>query len=149
MFSRTVSFVLGLLLLTFSFQVCSAQEPPQEPQSAPSIFNAITRLDEMAQAAGDLRVAGEAFERFANSLSRVAESIAKSLATMSSEFDPFGFKTGFRTVGQQSAMLQQQRELIQALQEREIERLRAANRKLKQRIEKLRQRKPSHPGDSP
>ena len=88
----------------------------------------------MAQAAADLRKAGEAFERFANSADGLVDAIAKSLATMSSEFDPFGYKTAFRTVSKQSEMLQQQRDIIQALQEREIKRLRNENRRLKRAI---------------
>ncbi len=67
---------------------------------------------------------------------------------MSSEFDPFGYKTAFRTVGQQAEMIQQQRKIIQALQEREIERLQSQNRKLKKELQKLRQRKKSRNGDS-
>ena len=103
----------------------------------------------MAQAAADLRNAGEAFERFATSLSGSAETIANSLATMSSEFDPFGYKTAFRTLGQQTAMLQQQRETIQSLQDREIERLQNENTRLRREIRKLRQRDGSRSGDSP
>ena len=68
---------------------------------------------------------------------------------MSSEFDPFGYKTAFRTLGQQTAMLQQQRETIQVLQEREIERLQNDNTRLRRKIRKLRQRDGSRSGDSP
>ena len=103
----------------------------------------------MAQAASDLKSAGEAFERFATSLDGAAEAIAASLATMSSEFDPFGYKTAFRTLGQQDAMLQQQRETIQALQDRELERLQSENTRLRSKIRKLRRRDGSRNGDAP
>ena len=102
----------------------------------------------MAQAAADLRNAGEAFERFATSLGGAAETIATSLATMSSEFDPFGYKTAFRTLGQQNVMLQQQSETIRSLQDREIERLQSENARLRKKIQKLRQGDTSHGGDS-
>lgn len=149
MFSRSVFFVAGLVaLLLLPHRTC-AEDPPraQTEPPAPSSGNALFRINEMAQAAGDLRNAGEAFERFAKLLNGVAETIATSLATMSSEFDPFGYKTGFRTLGQQAEMLQQQRETIQALQEREIERLQSENTRLRREIRKLRQRAES-PSDS-
>jgi hypothetical protein len=59
---------------------------------------------------------------------------------MSSEFDPFGYKTAFRTIGHQAEMLQAERKIIQALQEREIERLRSENSRLRKEIQKLRKR---------
>lgn len=139
MFSRSTLPVAGLFaLLLLPNRLCAEEPPPT--LAAPAPGNPLLQFSEMAQAAADLRNAGEAFERFAKSLSGVAETIANSLAIMSSEFDPFGYKTAFRTLGQQSVMLQQQRETIHALQEREIQRLQDENTKLRKEVQKLRQR---------
>jgi len=139
-----------MILLLFPVNSSFAEEPPQDPakSSVQSAANDLFRIGEMAQAAADLRKAGEAFERFANSPDGLVGIIAKSLATMSSEFDPFGYKTAFRTVGQQAKMIQQQGKIIHALQEREIERLRSENRELKRALQKLRQRERARNGDS-
>lgn len=78
----------------------------------------------LGRAPTDLRVAGEAAERAAGLLAGPLDSIAQALATMSSEFDPFGYKTAFRTIGQQAEIIERQQATIQELQEREILRLR-------------------------
>ena len=139
-----------MVFLLFAVHSSCAEEPPKDraKSSAQPATGGIFRIGEMAQAAGDLRKAGEAFERFANSLDGLGGVIAESLATMSSEFDPFGYKTAFRTVGQQAETIQQQHNTIQALQEREIERLRSETRKLKRKLQKLRQRKTAPNRDS-
>ena len=141
MCARGASWVASMILLLFSVDASCAAEAAGEPadSSAPSAASGLFRVGEMAQAAADLRKAGEAFERFANALDGSVEVIAKSLATMSSEFDPFGYKTAFRTVGRQAEMIQQQGKIIEALQEREIERLQRENRRLKRELQKLRQ----------
>ena len=151
MFSRNALLVAGLFTLLFLPNRSCAEEPSREQAKVSTTppGNPLFRLDDMAQAAADLRNAGEAFERFATSLGGSAETIAESLATMSSEFDPFGYKTAFRTLGQQTAMLQQQRETIQVLQERELERLQNDNTRLRRKIRKLRRRDGSRSGDSP
>lgn len=147
---RAASQVAGVILLLFLVNSLCAEEPPRDmaKSSAQSAANALFRIGGVAEAAADLRKAAEALERFANSPDGLARIIVKSLAVMSSEFDPFGYKTAFRTVGQQAEMIQQQRKIIQALQEREIERLQSQNRKLKKELQKLRQRKKSRNGDS-
>ena len=143
---RIVTQVAGMVLLLLPIHRSCAEEPPRDP-ATPSVLSALSaannlfRNGDMAQAAADLRKAGEAFERFANSADGLVETITESLATMSSEFDPFGYKTAFRTVGQQAEMIQQQGKIIQALQEQEIKRLRNENRKLKRESKKHRQRK--------
>ena len=138
MFSRALA--AGLLLLVIPLSPTCAEEPSGDPTKAPSAQDSLFRIGEVAQAAADLRKAGEAFERFAKSLDSLAESIAKSLATMSSEFDPFGYKTAFRTIGHQAEMLQAQRNIIHTLQQREIDRLQSENRELRRELEKLRKR---------
>ncbi len=147
---RAASQVAGVVLLLFPAHSLCAEEPPRdmENSSVQSAASDLFRIGEMAEVAADLRKAAEALERFAESSNGMVETIAKSLATMSSEFDPFGYKTAFHTVGQQAEMIQQQRKIIQALQEREIERLRSENRELKREIQKLRQRKRSRNGGS-
>jgi hypothetical protein len=140
MFSRSLSLALGLVLLLIPLNRLCAEEPPRNPTKASSAQDSLFRIGELAQAAADLRKAGEAFERFAMLLDSLAESIAKSLATMSSEFDPFGYKTAFRTIGRQTEMLQAQRDIIQAFQQREIDRLQSENRELRRELEKLRKR---------
>jgi hypothetical protein len=117
---RTAVQVAGIVFLLVPGSSSFGQELPQDStkpaaQSTPiDLFG----VGEMAQAATDLRKAGEAFERFAVAGADLAKSITKSLAIMSSEFDPFGYKTAFRTVGQQAQMLHQQREKIQTIQAR-------------------------------
>jgi len=156
MFTRTATVAAGLISLLLVVRSLSADEPlfPEEPkaESAESPGAAEAKnsfgVNDVAQAAADLRKAGEAFERCADSLSQTAESIAASLATMSSEFDPFGYKTAFRTLGEQSEMLRQQREIIQALQEREIHRLRRENQALKKEVQKLRKSQAASHGNS-
>ena len=149
MFMRKDLLVAGLLALLSLPDRLSADEPLRNP-AAPSTSasgSVLLRVNEMAQAAADLRNAGEAFERFAQALNGVVETIAKSLAAMSSEFDPLGYKTAFRTLGQQAAMLQQQRDTIQALQAQEIERLQHENRRLRSELRKLRQGAPPRSSD--
>lgn len=141
MFSRELSLLFGFVFLLIPFSHSDAQESPASPAESASAPSSLFRLTGMAQSAGDLRKAGEAFERFAKSLDRLTASLGKSLATMSSEFDPFGFKTGFRTVGRQSEMLREQGDIIQALQQREIDRLQLENKSLRRDLMKLRKRK--------
>lgn len=105
-------------------------------QPAPSSL--VPGLGGMAQAATDLRKAGEAFERFALSMEGLGETVAASMAIMSSEFDPFGYKTAFRTLGEQAEMLRQQRDTIQELQQREIDRLRKQSKRLRKRMKRRR-----------
>jgi len=147
---RAKSLVAGMILLLFPVHASCEEEPPRETarSSVQSTANAFLRIGEMADVATDLRKAAEALERFDNSPDGLVGRIATSLATMSSEFDPFGYKTAFRTVGQQAEIIQQQSEIIQALQEREIERLASQNRQLKKELRKLRQPTRSRDGDS-
>ena len=151
MWFRAASMGAGLIFLLSLVSRSGAGESPREPVkvSLPAAAGDLFRIGEMAQAAADLRKAGESFEGVAKSLDGLAglvETIAKSLATMSSEFDPFGYKTAFRTVGQQAEIIQQQQELIHSLQEREIERLRSENRNLKKELQRLRQSKGTRNG---
>lgn len=139
MCARGALFVAGMILLLSSVDgACAAQTDGESAESPARSAAGGLFGGGMAQAAEDLRKAGEAFERFANALNGPAEVIAKSLATMSSEFDPFGYKTAFRTVGRQTEIIQQQNKIINAMQEREIERLRRENRRLKRELQNVR-----------
>lgn len=120
------------------------ETPPSQPapkSNAGTTGNPLS-LASMAQVAGDLRKASEVIERLGLSLD-VIVSLGNSLATMSSEFDPFGYKTAFRTIGQQNQTIQSLQQTIQDLQSREIERLRAENARLKRNADRRKR------GDSP
>ncbi len=131
---------IGLILTLITGEVASAAELPKKP-ATPKVSD-LLRIGEMAQAAADLRKAGEAFERLGDVMGGIAEKIAGSLAAMSSEFDPFGYKTAFRTIGQQTQIIQQQSELIRELQDREIERLQSQNAALRKQLDQPRQKRP-------
>ena len=138
--SFSVAFSAVLICFSLGIRALSAQEETEQPanSAAPSGLSGLLDVGKMAQAASDLRKAGEAFEKFGISLDGISGKLAAALATMSSEFDPFGYKTAFRTIGQQTEIIQQQNEIIRELQEREIERLRNENKSLKKQLRKRR-----------
>ncbi|MCA9219757.1 MAG: hypothetical protein KDA71_05480 [Planctomycetales bacterium] len=85
-------------------------------------------LQEMGQAAADLRAAAEAFERFGDSLNGTADRVATAIentsrhhAEMSRDFDPFGYKAAFQTI-------QRQNEMIEKLYRLELRRLKHERR---------------------
>jgi hypothetical protein len=139
---RTILRIAGMALLCLPVHSSCAEERLEEPakSSARAAATSLFQIGEIAQGAADLRKAGEAFERFAKSANGTVEIIAKSLAAMSSEFDPFGYKTAFRTIGRQAEIIQQQSKAIQTLQDREIERLRRENHNLKRQLRALRKK---------
>ena len=57
------------------------------------------------------------------SLSPLVLGVTENLSRLSSEFDPFGYKTAFLTIQEQNEVIQRQQQLIQELQQREIDRL--------------------------
>ena len=141
MFVRAPSFLSGLIFMSWMVGTSAAEEAPNQsakPSVAPSA-NSLFNWASIAPAAADLRKASEALERFRDVLDSLSTMTA-SLATMSSEFDPFGYKTAFRTLGQQTETIQQQHQMIQELQEREIARLRNENSRLKKESQKSRKR---------
>lgn len=123
-----------LLLLT---PVAVGQETKEADESTrPGGINGIAGLlqsgsmSDVLQISSDLRTASQSLERFGASASQIAEVVAEAssstsenMARMSEEFDPFGFKTAFRTIQQQNLIIQQQNQLIQELLQREIDRL--------------------------
>lgn len=144
MSSRAVAFTVGLMFVQFALHTAFATEPAPASTQDGGAWKGQPwlRIGEMTEAAGDLRKAAESLGRLGKALGEFAQS----LATMSSEFDPFGYKTAFRTMGQQTQIIQQQSEVIRELQEREIERLQRENKVLKMQLKKLSspsRRKPS------
>ena len=99
--------------------------PPKAKGNLLDLLGAADMLgsDDMPKTAADLRKAGEAFERFGNTLEAITPSITKglvegseNLGSMGHAFDPLGLKTAF-------TIIQEQSEKIYALQQAEIERL--------------------------
>ncbi len=89
---------------------------------------------DMVKAADDFRKAAEALERFGGMLERIVSTLSEGLvessrnnAVMSDSFDPFGFKTAFKTIREQG-------QTIQRLQKAEIRRLRKECREMKKRL---------------
>jgi hypothetical protein len=92
-------------------------------------------VGDMVQAAGDFRKAAEALERFGGMLKGIVSTLSEGLeessrnhAVMSDSFDPFGFKTAFKTIREQG-------QTIQRLQKAEIRRLRKECREMKKRLD--------------
>ena len=84
-----------------------------------------------ATAAEDMRKAGEAFERFGKSMETTTPILTKGLtestrnvADIGGAFDPIGLKTAFTVIREQS-------QTIQALQQAEIDRLKAECERLR------------------
>jgi len=78
-----------------------------------------------------MRKAGEAFERFGNSMETVTPTLTegmvestRNLADIGGAFDPIGLKTAFTVIREQS-------QTIQALQQAEIDRLKAECERLR------------------
>lgn len=101
-------------------------------------------MSDVLQISSDFRTASQSLERFGESAGRIADVVgeassttSQNLARMSEEFDPFGFKTAFKTIQQQNMLIQQQNQLIQELMQKEIDRLQQRH----QRAEKQKKRK--------
>ena len=131
---RAIVRFAGIMLLSLPIREVIADEPMKGAPGIPNPFGAggVLNVSTMAQAAADLRKATEIIERLGISMDAIV-SIANAIAASSSEFDPFGYKTAFRTLAEQSRTIQRQQEMIQALQAREIERLRGENKRLKKK----------------
>ena len=140
----------SLLLLVLAHSAFAAEEalPRHSPNAAVSPNTAVkTDANNRFQVGELAQAATQTFARLENSAGLI-KSITESLATMSIELDPFGYKNAFRTVGLQAEMLREQRQIIQALQQREIERLRIENDELRSKVQKLRNRLKPRNADS-
>jgi hypothetical protein len=133
--AKMTKLLIVSLALTLTWSAsCPAQDKPaaEKRKSNPLDF---LRLGDAAQAAQDFRNATETLERVMSTSGPLIQVIAESVGSMSSEFDPFGYKTAFRTIGQQTELIQQQQQMIQELQERENERLRKEVQELKDQLQ--------------
>ncbi len=138
MLSRTVLLVAILLALAVPVGASAQQASSPAGVQKPSAANDLFKFGEAIQAASDLRKAAEAAERFGTLLDGVAATIAESMAAMSREFDPFGYKSAFRTIEQQNEIIQEQHETIRELLEKENARLQAENELLRRHSKRQR-----------
>jgi hypothetical protein len=130
----------GILALSVPTANCqTSPDPNGGTPPPPNLFGAMIGVD-VARAANDFRLGSEALDRMAASLARinvrVAEAtveVSKNLATASSGFDPFGFKTAFETIQRQNEIVREQSATIQKLQQQEIKRLRKGLKRSKRR----------------
>ena len=119
----------------------SAQSPAGQSPAGPApagpgsggVWGGLLGSD-WGQAAADLRAASESAERWVLPLAGTIESIAESMARMSSGFDPFGYQASAATMTRQAEIIAEQQRTIDRLREAEIRRLRAENRRLRQRL---------------
>ncbi len=141
-------WLVSIAVIMFLSNATSAQGAPEEvlsDGSAEKVFSVFGAGD-MAQAAGDFRKAAEVLERFGVMLKGIASTLSEGLlassknhAVMSDSFDPFGFKTAFKTIREQG-------QTIVRLQEAEIRRLRRECRKMKKRDRRNRKRRKRRSG---
>ena len=103
-----------------SAEGASKQSAPPKPKA--NILNMLGASD-MAEAASNLRKAGEAFERFGNALKTITPETtealveaSRNLANMGQGFDPLGLKAAVMVIREQN-------QRIYALQKAEIQRL--------------------------
>ena len=114
----------------------AAQSPADPAPAGPGsggVWGGLLGSD-WGQAAADLRAASESAERWVLPLAGTIESIAESMARMSSGFDPFGYQASAATMTRQAEIIAEQQRTIDRLREAEIRRLRAENRRLRQRL---------------
>jgi hypothetical protein len=130
-------WLVSIALIMFLGYTASAQgisDKASSDASAGNVFN-MSSVGDMVKAAADFRKAAEALERFGGMLKEIVPTISKGLeessrnhAVMSDSFDPFGFKTAFKTIREQGRT-------IQRLQKAEIRRLRKECRKIRKRLD--------------
>ncbi len=134
-FSR---WLVSIALIMFLSNAASGQGASEKVSSDGSAGKVLSMfgVGEMVQAAGDFRKAAEALERFGGMLEGIVSTLSKGLAessrnhaAMSDSFDPFGFKTAFKTIREQG-------QTIQRLQKAEIRRLRKECRQMKKRLDR-------------
>jgi len=128
-------WLVGIAVIMFLSNAAAAQGSSEEPSSdasAGKVFS-MSGMGDMVRAAGDFRKATEALERLGGMLEGIVATLSKGLvessrnnAAMSDSFDPFGFKTAFKTIREQG-------KTIQKLQKAEIRRLKKECREMKKR----------------
>ena len=127
-------FAMGIMFLSNAALAQGTSEEVLSDGSAGKAFS-MFGVGDMVQAAGDFRKAAEGLERFGGMLEGIVSTLSKGLlessrnhAAMSDSFDPFGFKTAFKTIREQG-------QTIQRLQKAEIRRLRKECRQSKKRLD--------------
>ncbi|MCD6395195.1 MAG: hypothetical protein J7M40_17050 [Planctomycetes bacterium] len=128
-------WLVGIAMIMFLSNAVSAQGALEEVSSGDSagkVFG-MSGVGDMVQAASDFRKATEALERFGGMLEGIISTLSKGLAesssnhaVMSDSFDPFGFKTAFKTIREQG-------QTIERLQKAEIRRLKKECRQMKKK----------------
>ncbi len=132
-FCRWLVSIALIMFLSYAASAQGISEKVSSDGSAGKVFN-MSSVGDMVQAAGDFRKAAEALERFGGMLEGIVANLSEALeessrnhAVMSDSFDPFGFKTAFKTIREQG-------QTIQRLQKAEIRRLRKECREIKKRL---------------
>ena len=132
-FCRWLVSIALILFLSYAASAQGASEKVSSDGSEGNVFN-MSSVGDMVKAAGDFRKAAEALERFGGMLKGIVSTLSEGLekssrnhAVMSDSFDPFGFKTAFKTIREQGLT-------IQRLQKAEIRRLRKECRENKKRL---------------
>ncbi|MGB2807160.1 MAG: hypothetical protein WBC22_05445 [Sedimentisphaerales bacterium] len=133
-FCRCLVSIALIMFLSYAASAQGVSEKVSPDGSAGKVFN-MSGVGDMVQAAGDFRKAAEALERFGGMLKGIVSTLSEGLeessrnhAVMSDSFDPFGFKTAFKTIREQGLT-------IQRLQKAEIRRLRKECREMKKRLD--------------
>ena len=140
---RTLLVVTGIVVLSgwalAEKPTKKAAPPKPTPKKAPppETKGGVLKLlgaGDVGEAAADLRKAGESFERFGKALETVTPTITKgltessqNLANIGGAFDPMGLKTAFTVIHEQN-------KIILALQQAEIERLKAECERLRKAL---------------
>jgi hypothetical protein len=133
----------------------AAEAPETKPR--PGALNLSTWLElgsakagELAQSASDLRKSAEAIQQTVALLERIMPTLGpvilgttENMSRLSSEFDPFGYKTAFRTVQVQNEIIERQQQLIQKLQQDEINRLQGELQAVKKKGKPRKKRSPA------
>ncbi len=134
---RAHFLLTSIVVIIFLSNTAPAQVVSKEVSSDSSGEKALSMfgVGDMVQAAGDFQKASEALERFGGIFEGIVEVLSESIAEisrnhaeMSESFDPFGFKTAFKTIREQG-------QTIQRLQKAEIQRLRKECREMKKRLD--------------
>lgn len=96
-------------------QVRAQDQPEREKAPTPAIA---PDARNMIQAASDLRKASEALVQITSLLEKMIPIVAQAavdasheLATMSNNFDPFGYKTSYRVIHEQNKIILEQTRL--------------------------------------
>lgn len=140
--NASVLVVANILMLT---GMAFGQEPAGEDDGKEDVGTTnvagllqFLNANDILRIATELRKASESMKSFGESLNDVstvaaeaAGATSKNLAAIGGEFDPFGFKTAFKTIQQQNAIIQAQSQIIMELQQKEIRRLQQENKSAK------------------